>query len=145
MLHRGEEIKVGQGKVTAVSPPRLPQGANFQTMQMVVDVTIDESGVSRTYTIPDSLNITYSGSDLVIATERDHILKEVEAMKAHSESVLAEIPFHNKSISQCSAILEEWNPQFKEKRETEERFNKIESSIGDLKGMLSDLVKELKG
>ena len=144
MLHRSDEIKIGQGKVTAISPSRLPQGASFQTLQMVVDVTIEEGGVARTYTIPDSLNVTYAGPDLVISTDREHVLKEVEAMKAHSESALAEVPFHEKSVSQCTAILEEWNPQYKEKRENEERFNKIESSIGDLKSMLSGLVKELK-
>ena len=42
-------------------------------------------------------------------------------------------------------ILTEWNPQFKEKKETEERFAKLETSMTDLKSMLSGLIKELKG
>lgn len=147
ILHRshdvGEDIKVNLGKVTAVSPSRLPQPPNLTTMQMVVDVTIEENGASRTYTIPDSLNITYSGQDLVIATERELLLKEVEAMKSRAETVISEVPLREKEVAQCNKILEEWSPVFKEKRETEERFSKIERSIGDMKDMLSNLVKGL--
>lgn len=144
MLHRGEDITIGLGKVTAVSPPRLPQSPNLQTMQMVVDVTIEENGTSRTYVIPDSISITYFNSDLVIATERDYILKELEDMKSHAESALADVSKQEKIVVQCKKILEEWSPVFKEKRETEERFNKIETSIGNLTDMVSTLIKEFK-
>ena len=146
ILHKGDDIKVGVGKVTAVSPPRFPQTqGNFQTMQMVIDVTIEENGESRTYTTPDSLSVTYAGSELVIATEREGILKEVETIKAHNEDELAKVITRRAVVEQCERVLTEWNPQFKEKRETEERFSKLETSMADLKGMLSGLIKELKG
>lgn len=146
ILHKGDDIKVGVGKVTAVSPPRFPQTqGNFQTMQMVIDVTIEENGESRTYTTPDSLSVTYAGNELVIATEREGILKEVETIKAHNEDELSKVATRRALVEQCERVLAEWNPQFKEKRETEERFSKLETSMADLKGMLSGLIKELKG
>lgn len=146
ILHKGDDIKVEVGKVTAVSPPRFPQTqGNFQTMQMVIDVTIEENGESRTYTTPDSLSVTYAGNELVIATEREGILKEVETIKAHNEDELAKVTTRRAVVEQCERVLTEWNPQFKEKRETEERFSKLETSMADLKGMLSGLIKELKG
>lgn len=146
ILHKGDDIKVGVGKVTAVSPPRFPQTqGNFQTMQMVIDVTIEENGESRTYTTPDSLSVTYAGNELVITTEREGILKEVETIKAHNEDELSKVATRRALVEQCERVLAEWNPQFKEKRETEERFSKLETSMADLKGMLSGLIKELKG
>lgn len=114
-------------------------------MQMVVDITIEEGGASKTYTTPDSLSVTYAGNELVIATEREGILKEVESIKAQNEDELSKVSVRKNIVSECETILAEWNPQFKERRETEERFTKIETSMTDLKGMLSDLIKELKG
>lgn len=146
ILHKGVNLKVNVGKVTAVSSSRFPQTqGNFQTMQMVVDVTIEEDGASKTYTIPDSLTVTYAGNDLVIATERSGVLKEVETIKTQNEDELGRIETRRKIVSECERILTEWNPQFKEKRETEERFAKLETSMTDLKSMLSGLIKELKG
>lgn len=145
ILHKGEDIKVCVGKVTAVSPPRFPQTqSNFQAMQMVIDITIEEEGASKTYTTPDSLSVTYAGSDLVIATERDGILREIETIKAHNEDELSKVAHRRMVVNQCEKILSEWNPVFKERRETEERFNKLETSMTDLKSMLSGLIKELK-
>lgn len=145
ILHKGKDIKVCVGKVTAVSPPRFPQTqSNFQAMQMVIDVTIEEEGASKTYTTPDSLSVTYAGNDLVIATERDGILREIETIKAHNEDELSKVAHRRMVVNQCEKILSEWNPVFKERRETEERFNKLETSMTDLKSMLSGLIKELK-
>lgn len=143
LLHKGTDLKVNVGKVTAISPSRFPQG--MQAMQMVVDVTIEEESVTKTYTIPDTLAVSYAGSDLVLATDRDGIIKEIEAIKACNEGELAKVETRKNTVKQCESILTEWNPQFKEKRETEERFSKLETSITDLKSMLSGLVKELKG
>lgn len=146
LLHKVPLLKVTIGKVVAVSPSRFPQTqGNFQTMQMVVDVTIEEDGTSKTYTIPDSLSVTYAGNELVIATEREGVLKEVESIKALNEDELSKTEVRRTMVTECEKIIAEWNPQFKEKRETEERFTKIETSMLDLKGMLSDLIKELKG
>lgn len=145
ILHKGEDIKVCIGKVTAISPPRFPQTqSNFQAMQMIVDVTIEEEGVSKTYTTPDSLSVTYAGNDLVIATEREGILREIETIKTHNEDELSKVAHRRMVVTQCEKILSEWNPVFKERRETEERFNKLETSMTDLKSMLSGLIKELK-
>ena len=146
ILHKREDIRVDVGKVTAVSPPRFPQTqGNFQAMQMVVDVTIEENGASKTYATPDSLSVTYAGNELVIATEREGILREIETIKAHNEDELSKVAARRAVVAKCEKILTEWNPLFKEKRENEERFAKLETSMTDLKSMLSGLIKELKG
>ena len=39
----------------------------------------------------------------------------------------------------CNKVLSEFNPVFKEKKETEQRFSKLESSVEDIKTMISNL------
>lgn len=144
IFHKDGEKRITQGKVTAISPSRLPQTPSLQTMQMVVDVTIDDGGSSRTYAIPDNSSVTYSNG-LVLSTDREGVIREVEILRNQCAEELAKIDEYRKSVSECEKILTEWNPAFREKRETEERFSKLETSMSDLKSMMSGLIKELRG
>lgn len=144
IFHKDGEKRITQGKVTAISPSRLPQTPSLQTMQMVVDVTIDDGGSSRTYAIPDNSSVTYSNG-LVLSTDREGVIREVEILRNQCADELAKIEEYRKSVSECEKILTEWNPAFREKRETEERFSKLETSMSDLKSMMSGLIKELRG
>lgn len=144
IFHKDGEKRITQGKVTAISPSRLPQTPSLQTMQLVVDVTIDDGGSSRTYAIPDNTSVTYTNG-LVLSTDREGVIREVEILRNQCADELAKIEEYRKSVSECEKILTEWNPAFREKRETEERFSKLETSMSDLKSMMSGLIKELRG
>ena len=144
IFHKDGEKRITQGKVTAISPSRLPQTPSLQTMQLVVDVTIDDGGSSRTYAIPDNSSVTYTNG-LVLSTDREGVIREVEILRNQCAEELAKIEEYRKSVCECEKILTEWNPVFREKRETEERFSKLETSMSDLKSMMSGLIKELRG
>lgn len=144
IFHKDGEKRITQGKVTAISPSRLPQTPSLQTMQLVVDVTIDDGGSSRTYAIPDNTSVTYTNG-LVLSTDREGVIREVEILRNQCAEELSKIDEYRKSVSECEKILAEWNPVFREKRETEERFSKLETSMSDLKSMMSGLIKELRG
>jgi len=149
ILHRGEDdVSVSTGKVTAVSMPRIsaPQMGVFspaQTQQMVVDVTIDDGVKTRTYTIPEGHSTTYAGNDLVLSTSKEGIVHEVEAMKGRADEVLRSVEKNRTLSSKCERILEEWNPVMKEKRETEERFGKIEDKLGEMSQVLQAISAKL--
>lgn len=144
IFHKDGEKRITQGKVTAISPSRLPQTPSLQTMPLVVDVTIDDGGSSRTYAIPDNTSVTYTNG-LVLSTDREGVIREVEILRNQCADELAKIEEYRKSVSECEKILTEWNPVFREKRETEERFSKLETSMSDLKSMMAGLIKELRG
>lgn len=136
-------VEVSTGKVINVSVPHLDCKMGGPT-EMVVDVTVEENGQNKTYTFKDGTDVGYANS-LIISVEREHILREVEAMKNQSEQALAQVEKHKTSLEKCTTILAEFNPAFKEKKETEERFSKMEGSIEELKDMVKGLFKELKG
>ena len=43
----------------------------------------------------------------------------------------------------CNKILSEFNPVFKERKETEQRFSKLETSVEDIKTMISNLTNTI--
>ena len=146
LLHKApDSTSAVQGKVVDVSLPHLPRtGSGMNTMQMVVDVTVEENGTTQTYNIPDSLSVAYAGENLVLTTEVNGLLKEVEALKSSDEAEIAKVEMRQKRCADCDAIMAEWNPAFKERQETEERFRNIEKSVGEIKGLIEGLVKQLK-
>lgn len=145
MLHKDNKIYATTGKVVNISPSRFPQNGSNQTMQMVVDVTIEENGVSQTYAIPDSTSITCAGENLVIATSKEDIVRDAEAIKSMHLNELAKTDMRQAAVKDCDIVITEWSPSAREKKETEERFVKLENSLDDMKSMLSGLIKELKG
>lgn len=146
VLHKTDPMSLTQGKVVATPTTHISQIQPFnigtQTSQMMVDVTIEDEGVTKTYTIPESSSVTY-GNDLVLSTDREGLAREVESMKAVSQDHLNQVSFHEKRLQSCEKILADLNPAFKEKKENEARFGKIEENLGDLTKMVKDLVNKL--
>lgn len=136
-------VKVTQGKVANVGIPHLDSHYGNPT-EMVVDITVDIDGQVKTYAFKDTTDTGYAGN-LVISTVRDVIIHEVEALKTQSEQELSKRTMHEENAKKCTEILAEFNPVFKERKENEERFSKLENSVGELKDMIKGLVKELKG
>nr|DAW46631.1 MAG TPA: hypothetical protein [Caudoviricetes sp.] len=85
---------------------------------MVVDVTIELTGKTATYTIPENLSITYAG-DIVLSTDKNGLAKEVESMKNTAEKIIESVPRQKEVIEKSTALLADINPVYKEKKETE--------------------------
>lgn len=98
-------------------------------------VTIEANGKMATYAIPESHSVTYAGH-LVLSTEKSGLTSEVEAQKANAEQVLASASKAQNIIDKAPSLLAELNPMYKEKQETEQRFGKIEGSIGEMKELM---------
>ena len=141
-----DTVKATTGKIVNIGQPHFPNAVNGsfpQTTQMFVDVTVESDGQTHTYSIPDTLAVTYAG-ELVLSTDRDGILRDVEAMKTRSEEALKNVDNHKATIQACDKILEEWNPTFAEKKRQDERISGLENEVKELGTMLKDFISELK-
>lgn len=142
-----ENVKYYQGKVVSVAVPRYNNqvGATYGTQPtgLVVDVTIEAEGATKTYTIPETSTITYAGN-LVLSTDKEGILREVEAIKTASEDALSQVERHNQVVTNCSQLLEELNPAFAEKRAQDKRIEGIENEVKSLGAVLRDFINEFK-
>ena len=93
LLDKKDGIKAIQGKVVKVSDPYFPpvqpgQMPTMNTTQRVVDVTLEAEGVTNTYSIPETLTVTYAANSLVLSTNREGILRDVESIKTRDEEEL---------------------------------------------------------
>ena len=141
-----ENVKYYQGKVVSVAVPRhdnQPKAFVAQPTGLVVDITIEANGATKTYTIPETATITYAGL-LVLSTDKDGILREVEAIKTASEDALSQLERHKQVVTNCSQLLEELNPAFAEKRAQDKRIEGIENEVKSLGAVLRDFINEFK-
>lgn len=132
-----QNMTIEDGKVTSVGFPHMD--LNSKSAQMVVDVTIEASGKAATYTIPENLSVTYAG-DIVLSTDKQGLLYEVEAMKNSAEKILESVPRQKEIIDKSTILLSELNPIYKEKQENEQRFSKMESSISRLEQTVNNFI-----
>lgn len=135
------DISVKEGKVVTKGLPHFDIKYNSPT-HMVTDITIKIGENTKTYTFKDDTEVGYV-ENLVISPNRDVILREVESIKDQSEQVLKQIDLHKTTVDKCNTILSEFNPAFKEKKETEKRFANLENSVGDIKTMLSNIMNTI--
>ena len=150
ILDKTDGITAMEGKVVSVSQPRFqPQQiaggmmpSAMQTAPMVVDVTIECAGETHTYIIPETSAVTYA-NNLVLSTEREGLLKEVEAQKRQSEDVMNSVPKHKKNIACGEGIMEEWNPVFADKKRQDERINGLEQKLDNLSSVLGRISDKL--
>lgn len=147
LLRRNDGLHVSEGKVISVSPPHIDPTKIGSVNQMLVDVTIEENGKTKMFQIPDNLSVAYcENNELTISSDRDCFVREVESIKSQAQAVLDSVDRNKATIQQADKILSEYSPAFKEKRESDERFSRMENtilaqnkSIDELKTMISKL------
>lgn len=130
---------VKQAKVISVSAPHIDKKTFEIGAALVVDVMLDIDGVGGTYTFKEDTETGYA-QQTVITTDKQNILREVEVIKSQTEDALSQVDAHRERLQKCNDILSEYNPAIKEKRAIDERFGKLESSMDELKDMLSGLL-----
>ena len=134
-----QTLTLTQGKAVAVGFPRMEMNPAAGKSGMVVDVSIVADGKTANYVIPENLSVTYAGN-LVLSVDRQGLAGEVESMKVTAEHAIASVEQQKQILEKSTTLLAELNPTYREKQETEQRFSKIEASMGELKDMLSRLL-----
>nr|UWD62758.1 MAG: hypothetical protein [Bacteriophage sp.] len=71
-------------------------------------------------------------------------MHEIEAMKNNAEQVLASVDKQKQILDKANTLLSELNPVYKEKKETDLRFSKIENSISEMKDMFANFLNTYK-
>lgn len=132
-------LKYEQGVVKAVGLPHADvQPGSYG--KMLVDITVQTvDGRRNTYSVSDCERTAYAGN-LLIACEKESIVDEVRAVKTQAEELIANIDGTRKTIERCKVILEELDDTFKDKRETERRFEKIDEKFSCMEEKIDRLL-----
>ena len=148
ILEKGEDLKLRVGQVVSVSNPQPKYGQfgaqSFGTQpEMTVDVrvkvddeTMDFKQLSANASIANSGNV-------VVSDNKDAMSAEVEGLLRTSKGILDSIPYHEKVIVSCDAILRDLNPTFKKEKEQEEKMIMLEGEVMGIKDTLGEMMNML--
>ena len=135
-------LKYEQGKVMAVGLPHADvQPGSYG--KMLVDITIQTAdGKQNTYSVNDSEQVAYAGV-LLLTCNKDCIINEVHAINAQAEETLAKVETAKKTVTDCKALLEELDTTFKDKQETEKRFQKIDERFSGMEDKMDKILSAI--
>lgn len=108
-------------QVSSVSAPRVDK------VGMVVDVAVG----NMTYTFRDSSEVGFTPT-LVISSDRANLLREVVAHKMGNESQIARVDQLKAELPKLDAVIDQLDPNRKEKKMMEDRLSKIEANLEKL-------------
>lgn len=150
-LVKGEELRYVTGTVVSIGQPRVdmpnPIQGIGQGYKQMVDVTFAVDG--KNYT--DAVEVTACmfptnklGGVSLVATDTEPIVRELRATEKLDADYLkqteSEIPKREKRIEACKQLIAELDTDYKEKRETEDRFIRIEKKQEEFGGMLKRIL-----
>ena len=139
-----KEMTVTTGKATAVGFPRMEMNPKTGKQEIVVDVTVEANGKTGTYAIPEGLSIT-NADNIVLSTNQQGLATEIEALQNAAKQYFQMKDYQQKVLDTSPTLLAELNPVYKERQETENRFNKIEGSISEMKELMMKQQEMMSG
>lgn len=150
ILEKGEELKLKIGQVVSVSNPQPKYASQFNVptfgqSEMMVDirVKIDEETMEFKQ-LNANASIANSGN-VIVSDSKEAMSAEVEGLLRTSKQIIESIPYHEKVVISCDAILRELNPQFAKEKEQEEKIGQLEARMGYMDSKLDkmfDLLSE---
>lgn len=135
-----KEITVTQGTLTNTPMSRFD--TRIGTQKMVVDLDVEISGSKTSYVVEDSVSASYFG-DKVITCDKQSIYSELEAIKANSEAAVKMHTYHQQAIPKCEALMREYSDQYRERTETQQRMDSMESQLKEISATLKSLTQSL--
>lgn len=138
-----QDMTYTEGKAARVGFSKLEMNPKTGKSEMMIDVDVEANGTTGNYSFPDSLSICYAGN-LVFSTDTQGIVTELEAMHNSSERFLSQVEQQQMILQKTKELLTELNPIYKERKETEQRFNKIEGSIDRMEKMMAEFIKKFE-
>lgn len=145
ILEKGDELKLKIGQVVSASNPQ-PKYGQFNTPafggqpEMTVDVRVKVDEETMDFKqLSASASIANSGN-VVVSDSKDAMSSEVEGLLRTSKGILDSIPYHEKMLVSCDAILRDLNPTFKKEKEQEEKMTMLEGEVIGIKDTLNEMM-----
>ena len=147
LLHK-QEPRLEMAEVVSHSEPMpiypnsYSAGLMPQKMSVDVDVRINGQDVKLQKLPSDAVIADCNG--MVVAETKDAIINEVMAMSKCSQAIIDSVEHHKVVLERCSSIIEELSPEAKREAERNKEIENLKGEIGELKGMLSQLLTKKK-
>lgn len=150
ILDKTEGVKYILGKVLNVGQPRYDIPAqqapgsmpNFSMPSMKVDVTIEADGKTKTYVFDENA-ATASVWNVLFSTDKDGVIRELDATITHCEQYLAEEEHIKRDLKESKELKGQLDTSYKDKQETDARFKEISDWQNKMGEMMQKVMQKL--
>lgn len=114
----------------------------FGTYQFgnTIDITVScDDGTKEFKNLPAGMNKSYYDNKIVISSDKDVMLQEVESFIANSRQILDNIDYHKNVVETGDSMLARLNPQIAKDKANEEKINNLEKKVSNIGGQLNDI------
>lgn len=144
ILRKGSKPELRIGTVTAITDPVPKFGQTpiyGQQMATTVDISVKVNDASLRFEKLDSgaAIMTYPTENTVVASSREAMAGEVEAMIRNSRQIIDSVAYHRSVLESCDGMLRELNPQFAKEKEQEEKLGALEGKVTSMETTLTDI------
>lgn len=157
ILHKGDNFRLEVAQVTHVSQPQPKYATQVnpympvQGQEMLVDVQVKGSDNSYDLgalpAVADFVDLTASGKQMIVASNREAMLAQVENIFANSRQIVESFDYHKSILSSCEAIMQQLNPGLAERKMQEKRIDQLSHEMknlrSEIKSDLRDMIAEL--
>ena len=121
-------LRYEQAKVMSAQPNYQPTTIG----KLETNITVQtKDGKQNTYSVTDSEQAAYAGT-LLIASNKEAVINEVNILKSNSEEVLNKVEEHKHIVSECGKLLSELDTTFRDQQRTNERLDKLENKLDEI-------------
>lgn len=138
-LRIGEVTNVSNPK-NKLNQPMYPNVQPFAQQETTVDVQVKFGEEFHNFEQLPSMLSSTSKNNLVVSDNKEAMNIEVDTMMRTSRSVIESVPYHEKALSTCEAMLRELNPQFAKEKEQEEKIDALEEKMGGIENTLNQMM-----
>lgn len=148
ILEKGEELRLKIGQVVSVSNPQPKYGSQFSVpafgqSEMTVDIRVKVDEETMEFKQLNANSSIANSGNVVVSDSKDAMSAEVEGLLRTSKGILESIPYHERVIASCDAILRDLNPSFKKEKEQEEKMTMLEGEVMGIKDTLGEMMNML--
>lgn len=148
ILEKGEELRLKIGQVVSVSNPQPKYGSQFSVpafgqSEMTVDIRVKVDEETMDFKQLNANSSIANSGNVVVSDSKDAMSAEVEGLLRTSKGILESIPYHERVIASCDAILRDLNPSFKKEKEQEEKMTMLEGEVMGIKDTLGEMMNML--
>lgn len=141
ILDKGAEPCLEIGMVVSATPK---MGTYQNAFNNTVDIKVKVGEVTKEFNqLPANMSKTYYNNSIVVTSDKESMLQEVEAFIRNSQQVIESLPYHEKVVSSGEAMLAQLNPQIAKDKANEEKITQLENKVSNIDSRLGTMMDML--
>ena len=136
-------FKVHPATLLNVSQPRFENNLQ-QFSSKVIDLNVSFNNQTLTYTVNENAeNTVFAPNGTILIIDQQHLVSQLKSLKLTCENTIKEGEIAQTKVNQIEKSLEEFDITFKEKKETDEKINRLSSQMNEINEKFNVILDKL--